>query len=398
MKILHLTSDNKFVDQAFTVFDIAFPMANDVLVLSKSGNLKFVKLAPKKIIPAKFSKIRMPNISSVEYKYYDIVVFHSFSDLLYPEIYNVPEGIPTIWLGWGYDYYNLIECPKNLMLPETQRLVKRSKVKKVREYIGKVLRSTLLLFGMSKSRIKAIERLTLFSPVLPNEYELVKRARKWNAFPENTRWNYGTIEDHLVKGFEHVKIDSNAILVGNSASSTCNHMETLKFLNENGFQDREIVAPLSYGDKSYGQKIAEAGKRQFGRNFDPLMDFMPVQDYVSKIRKCGYVIMNHKRQQAVGNIVIMLYLGARVFLREENPTYSFLTGMGVLVSSVQQLEDDPSLLDKPLSSEEHERNKQLVSDYWSRKQGVARTKSLVQQAFDQKSMGLDGNAFQGTMS
>jgi hypothetical protein len=107
---------------------------------------------------------------------------------------------------------------------------------------------------------------------------------------------------------------------------------------------------------------------------------MPIQDYVATIKQCGYVIMNHKRQQAVGNIVIMLYLGARVFLREENPTFPFLKDLGVVISSVQELEKDISLLHTPLSIEEKERNKRLVSDYWSRESGIARTKALVDRA------------------
>ncbi|MGP4883030.1 hypothetical protein ACTXQV_67810, partial [Klebsiella pneumoniae] len=67
----------------------------------------------------------------------------------------------------------------------------------------------------------------------------------------------------------------------------------------------------------------------FGDKFLPVVDYMPIQQYVGILINCGFVIMNHVRQQALGNILIMLYLGAKVFLREENPVYTFLKNHGV---------------------------------------------------------------------
>lgn len=380
MKILHIATDDKFIDHAYTVFEKAFPGENEVVIFSKSKKLKFVKLKNYSLVKCSLSQVRKPRVKKDLYEKYDLVIFHSFGDLLYPEIFNIPEEVPTVWFGWGYDYYDLIGKPKDLLLPATQNIVYQSYKSLLRTTIGKILRFAFRLAGISKSRKKAIERLSLFSPVLPNEYEMVLESCRLQSFPEYACWNYGTMEDHLIKGFESEQVDDNAILVGNSASTTCNHLESLNFIKKYGIQDRDIVTPLSYGDKSYAKKVSEVGKRYFGDDFNPLMDFMPIQDYVSTIKKCGYVIMNHKRQQAVGNIVIMLYMGARVFLREENPTYVFLKGMGVTLTSVQDLEKNPAWLGIPLSTEERETNRKIVSDYWSRERGIARTKALVQKA------------------
>lgn len=393
MKILHIATDDKFVDHAYTVFEKAFSEKNEVIIFSKSESLRFVKLKDYLHVKYTLSQIRRPRVEKELYEKYDLVIFHSFGDLLYPEIFNIPEDVPTVWFGWGYDYYDLIGKPKNLLLPATQNIASQSYKSLLRTTIGKTLRFAFRLAGVSKSRRKAIERLTLFAPVLPNEYEMVLKSRSWKSFPEHACWNYGTMEDHLIKGFEGEQVEGDSILVGNSASLTCNHKDTLGFLHEVGVENRYIISPLSYGDKTYGEKIIAIGRQCFGEKFNPLKDFMPIQDYVATIKKCGYVIMNHKRQQAVGNIVIMLYLGARVFLREENPTYSFLKEMGVAVSSVQELEKDISLLQKPLSSEEKENNKELVSKYWSREQGIYRTKNLVEQALrlaDKNSCELKG--------
>lgn len=380
MKILHIATDDKFIDHAYTIFEMAFPKQNEVWILSISRSLKFVKLSADKVIRLSLLNRFLPKCSQENFKGYDLVIFHSFGEVISPEIFNIPKNIPTVWLGWGYDYYDLIGKPGDLLLPETKKFSDQSYKALLRSTIGKTLRIAFILAGISKSRKKAIERLSLFSPVLPNEYDMVLNSSNWKCFPEHARWNYGTMEDHLIKGFEAEQVDSNAILIGNSASLACNHKETFDFLVKAGVENRKVIAPLSYGDTVYGEKIAALGKKYFSSYFNPLKDFMPIQDYVATIKQCGYVIMNHKRQQAVGNIVIMLYLGARVFLREENPTFSFLKDLGVEISSVQELENDISLLDTPLSTEEKERNKLLVSDYWSRESGIARTKVLVDRA------------------
>lgn len=379
-RILHLAHDDKFIDQAILVFEQAFPGKNDVLVLARSKKLKFVKLKPKRVVLVKLPHKRTPRIEACEYQEYDVVVFHSFGGLLYPEIFNIPANIPTVWLGWGFDYYDLITDTEKLLLPQTSSIASQLRKPTARSRTGKSIRFILDFLKISKSRKKAIEKVSLFSPVLPDEYDAVRNARNWKNFPASARWNYGTIEDHFIKGFEGEQINGNAVLVGNSASVTCNHLETLVFLHRIGINDRKIVVPLSYGDTNYAQNILERGRSFFDVNFEGLIEFMPAQDYVATIKKCGYVIMNHKRQQAVGNIVIMLYLGAKIFLREENPTYTFLKHMGVSFCSVQELERNSGLLDSPLTDKERENNRKLVSDYWSRKRGVERTKTVVNQA------------------
>lgn len=382
MNILHIATDEKFIDQAFDVFERVFPKENDFIIFSKSENLKFVKHKVHKIVKYRLSQIRAPKLGKEEYKGYDLVIFHSFGDVLYPEIFNIPNDVPTVWLGWGYDYYDLIDEPNNLLLPETKKIASNNYRTLLRAMIRKVLLSIFDIIGISKSRKIAIEKLSFFSPVLPNEYDLVFYSQHWEHFPEHVSWNYGTMEDHLIKGFEGEEVNGKAILIGNSSSQTCNHKEVLDFLSESAIKDRKIIAPLSYGDKVYGEIITDLGEKYFGTQFNPLKDFIPIQEYVAIIKQCGYVIMNHKRQQAVGNIVIMLYLGARVFLREECPTFGFLKDLGVVISSVQELEQDISLINKPLSSNEKALNKRVISAYWSRDSAIVRTKAMVERAFE----------------
>lgn len=379
MKILHLATDDKFIDHAGLLFEKAFPGSNDIYIFSTSKKLKYVKLAVNKIVkPNKL--LKRPLLKPNDYAEYDVVIFHSLSGLLYSEIFAIPNDIPTIWFGWGYDYYDLITSPESLLLAETKKLTSNSEKKSYVSLVASIVRTAFEKLKVSKTKTDAIEKITLFSPVLSQEYDLVRSSRFWKKFPEYCQWNYGTIEDNFIRGYENTEVDSNSILIGNSASSTSNHLEALNLLRKLNVNERDIVVPLSYGDKDYGNRIKQLGFELFDKNFVPLIDFMPVDDYVQVIKSCGFVIMNHKRQQAVGNIVIMFYFGAHIFLREENPAYAFFKENGLVLSSVQELENDPSLIDMPLSSEEKKINRRLIADYWSREKGIERTKNIVRKA------------------
>jgi hypothetical protein len=383
MKILHLATDEKFLDHAIPVFEQVFPGNNEAIVFSPTKSLKFVKLIPKHVETKRsgFLKKR-PKLSREVYEGYDLVVLHSLDLSICPELQNIPHDTATVWVGWGYDYYTDLLSNIQPLLPSSQALSSSVSVMGLRTVVARSVKALIPSLKGLKGKIRAIERVSIFCPVLPIEYDLVKKSRNWKHFPDFVAWNYGTMEDNLIKGFEGGRVDSDALLIGNSASLTGNHIEALELLHQAGVKGREIVVPLSYGNKQYARKVKELGATYFGDNFEPLTEFMAIEDYVATIKKCGYVIMNHVRQQGVGNIVIMLYLGARVFVREENPVYFFFKDMGVILSSVQELESSPELLQTPLTTKQREINKALVSDYWSRERAYNRTKILVEKALE----------------
>lgn len=385
MKILHIATDDKFLDHALPVFEAVYPGANDVFVFAVETPLKYVKLKPDHVETKRSNFFyKRPKLSSLIYQKYDIVVFHSLISSTYPELDNISADTPTIWLGWGFDYYDDLLRRIPLLLGNTQKRYKSVVENKPRRMAASIVKGLISLFLRRSSKELAVERISVFSPVLPEEYDMVKGSRKWRHFPKFALWHYGTMEDNFIKGFEGEVVTGNAILVGNSATYTGNHLEVFDLLHSQGVSDRAVVAPLSYGDPQLAKGLISLGQEYFSDNFEPLLEYMPIQDYVAIIKKCGYVIMNHVRQQAVGNIVIMLYLGARVFVRQENPVYGFFKNSGVVISTVQELEWQPELLNLPLTAEERVSNRMIVSDYWSRERAYERTKKLVEAAFSVK--------------
>ena len=86
--------------------------------------------------------------------------------------------------------------------------------------------------------------------------------------------------------------------------------------------------------------------------------------------------MNHLRQQAVGNIVTMMYFGAKIFLNKENPVYDFFINIGAVIFSMEELNYEN--INLRLTKEEIEINKIILKKYWSRDIMVEKTKKLIE--------------------
>src|SRR5690606_37456726 len=151
------------------------------------------------------------------------------------------------------------------------------------------------------------------------------------------------------------------ILIGNSASPENNHLDTFKVIRERfDIVGRRIVVPLSYGDMHYREHVVRAGKQLFGDKFQPLLGYMSRAEYFESLSSCGFVVMNHSRQQAIGNVSAALLSGARLFMNPLSPLYDYLNARGFFVDELSEASGDLS----PLSIEQRLVNKKLILETW----------------------------------
>lgn len=112
------------------------------------------------------------------------------------------------------------------------------------------------------------------------------------------------------------KKEYTAIQIGNSATSTNAHIGIMEKLVKFREEDIKIFLPLSYGDTGYADKVIKTGKNLFGEKFVGMTDFMKADEYYQFMNQMDIAIFGIKRQQALGNIFALLYLGKKVFLKE----------------------------------------------------------------------------------
>ena len=156
------------------------------------------------------------------------------------------------------------------------------------------------------------------------------------------------------------------ILVGNSASSTNNHLDVLKRLADAGLPENvNVVLPLSYGDQQYAQRVIQQGREWLRDKLIPLTEFMPRDAYFTMLSETNSAIFNVKRTQALGNINAMLAMGKKVFLNTSCPVYKFYVEKGFDVYDVEQVYADPTKAFEALEETKAMHNRRMLEQYFS---------------------------------
>lgn len=108
------------------------------------------------------------------------------------------------------------------------------------------------------------------------------------------------------------------VLLGNSATPANHHILLLHKLAKYKNENIRIFAPLSYGEMEYAKTVITEGKKIFGEKFTGITEFMNEDEYFDFLDGMDIGIFDMNRQQALGNIMTMLILGKKVYLRNHS--------------------------------------------------------------------------------
>ena len=373
--ILHLAPDDKFLPFVQKVFEAAFPASNRYRIESLLGR------APRFVTCSQSLEIATPRYwlsrrLDRDLQWCDCLVVHYMSPWFARAIAAAPPSVAVVWGAWGGDFYHLLRGYADaLYLPETRRLMSnlaRPLAGKLRELAERLLHATYAAL-LPRWDLELAARIDAVS-MLPMEQQLLSasvkgfRARRLQLY-------YASVEDTLSKGPD--RVTGRDILVGNSATPANNHADAFAQLARIDLGNRRIVVPLSYGDEDYAREVCRIGGRMFGSRFTPLRQFMPIGEFNTAIADCATVLMNHVRQQAFGTINAALYMGARVFLRPENPLVPFFRDLGVRLSEMPSAERTNQELVRPLDGADAMHNRQVLRSFFSFQTAVAATRKLA---------------------
>lgn len=187
-------------------------------------------------------------------------------------------------------------------------------------------------------RTRLIRRIRIIFCPVKRDYDFITKHYKTRAqyvygiYPIPTDFEY-------LRKLRHKKKEDNIIniQVGNSATKTNNTEEVLRFLSRFKNKNIKVFCPLSYGDCEYARKISEIGSKLLGDRFTPLLALMDRESYAQFISSIDVLIMNHKRQQGLGNIFSYLYLGKKVYIRADNQSFDFFDSNGIKIYDTREL-------------------------------------------------------------
>lgn len=359
---LHLicTNPNSVYIRAFVEFISKNFNVNEHLFLTSSPTNNYQTEEFRKL-GIRISNIKFSSSIDVEYlsmlaKDSDKILIHSmFATDWLSWLYNKQEILKkSIWVAWGGDIYNFW-------------------------LKGRKYHSFELLIEYFKTEI--IKNIHGIACLVQEDYNFVKEMYITNAiyyyvfYPNPV--NFYTLDEATSK-IGTKQNNGRRMLLGNSATWTNNHMEVQKALAEFLDEDYEIICPLSYGDLQYANQVIQFGKRLFGERFIPLTDYMKPEDYAVLLSTVDVGVFNHNRQQGLGNILALLYLMKKVYIRSDVTTWAFLNRLGIKVFDTKEILNGSVTnlfdFDKDIGLE----NREIVSKEFSEQKAVEVWQKLLE--------------------
>lgn len=376
LKILHLGHDSHFVDFLVARFERVRPGENELVVVSAAEE------APR---PAEFTgpTYRVPpradRVDEVLERAAaaDLVIAHTMTKFAAMVCAQLPPGPRLVWSGFGYDYY-VGASAENMFGQLTLDLIADIYDGRQPDATGRLVRETELGTKLEPAALDLIQqfaaaRSDYFSA--PVDADLPVFTRAFPGFKgQYHQLNYGDLAS-MFHDPEAV-VSGQDILVGNSASWTNNHLEAFRLLGKSDLGSRRVIVPLTYGESGYRNAVLRAGKQRLGKQFVPLVEHLPLDDYLELLGGCGVALFMHRRQQGVGNIVAALQQGSTVYLDRRNPLFGWFRSRGVQVRPAADLRQ-AALPEGPEAPAVLARHRAIIAELWGSEKVDANIRTLL---------------------
>lgn len=336
---VHLLIDNiyskRFIEYVNTHFNQEEHM---FLVLVEQENLKY--LNPNQYPNMKVIHLKLGWEKCMEINYEEILHFiysskkvfiHFLTDFISWLLcrFNIQQNL--YWLPWGADFYNFIDI--QLYDELTHDFLKKRGIF-IPDYTGSIY---------EQYKKGAIRRINYILTGFPEEYNLINDKfiikSKFAPFIYPNQINIPVLDTVKNNKLKRNNIFSTryTILLGNSGDPANNHVDMLYTLKKLNSKDFTVFVPLTYGPKDYIKEVIDLGKEILGEQFVPLTEHLPSEEYFEHLNFVDVAIMNHNRQQAIGNVFALLYLGKKIYLKEHTTTYLSLINQGFYLFNVLEM-------------------------------------------------------------
>lgn len=270
------------------------------------------------------------------------IFFHNLSvnfDVLFMLYLNIHFIRKAIWLIWGSDLY-------------WHRIPKKN-------YLDKFV---------EKMRTKIIRSFLAIASLTDGDYYLAQEWYGTNA--KNIRLDY--CEEYIISLLHDMKAkmrtnhdEQISILIGNSATETNQHKQILKLLTKYKDENIKLIVPLSYGDMQYADEIQKLGYELYGDKFVPIRKYLAKREYYELLNSIDIAIFNNNRQQATGNITALLYLGKKIYLRNDTSMWEeWVRKVGYSIHNINDISEEKYEVFIKNNKDEITNNFILVNDFF----------------------------------
>lgn len=305
---------------------------------------------------------------------YDAIIVHFLRDPVIKTLYRSrPKDVVLVWFFWGADAFSMGKFHNQFLTPKSRGIriktaFQQSWLSGFKNVVKDLFPSTIDKTNEAISKKEVINYFDIVVPIIPEDYLLLEG--KYSVKGRLFHLNYVTPSIELTN---QTTPKGENILLGNSASFTNNHLDAIDRFSKWELNDRKLIIPLNYGNAHYATLISNYAKRLLGSKVVPLMEFLPFTEYSSLLSSCNVLVLNHYRQQALGNVIHGFMTGMRVCLPSRSPLYKFLIERGFVVTDFH--EHAPNL--HGLSISEVEINRNLCLEHFGADKQHQRVLELV---------------------
>lgn len=362
--ILHLLTDDKFADYAIKQFS-APEMQSEFVLVPSNNAMEHVKLIDRCTIVRQNS----PEFDALlnRLNYYSGIIFHGmfWGRWQTPILQNVPKNVKVAWYFWGGDIYSRQDVESQFLAPITGVLYRLHNRKKNKAPDT----SWEIPFDLFK-------RIDYCMTSISAEYDFAKQYT--GADFEYLWYTYYSLEE-TIGSLRDMSCSGNNIWIGNSAAEWNNHIDAMWQMWKSGALRKhsyeKVIIPLSYGAPWVCNLVQKVGRFFFGKRMQPLVSFMPREEYNALMLSCSTMIINYYEPAANGNIITALWLGMRVYLSEKSMAYTYYKRIGAKVFT---LEKDLKIYGfTPLSDEERAENRKVLNQWYSKDHVEQAVKDVV---------------------
>ena len=354
-RILHIVSEDKFTDYAIEQFG-CLDIPSDFVLIVVSGKSHVAK-RDKTMVVYRYTDAYYSLLNSLS-NYSAIILHGIYWRFDYDILSKVPSDVKVAWVNTGGEIYGRYDICKNFL---SRRSILMEKIHNWK----KRLTEKDIYIHHYELPLEVFRRVDYCLTDEREEYEYARNyIQKLDL--EYLMYNYYTLED-MIGSLIDKRSSGNHIFMGNSADNECNYWDVIPKVARLKNRGQKVIVPLSYGSPWVRNAVLPLGKLLYGKDFMPLTDFLPREQYNELICNCSTMIMPHYSPRAQGNIITALWLGMRVYLSEHNMTYHYFKRIGCTVSSIEQdLKRSNKERFTPMTDEELEHNRKILYATYSR--------------------------------
>ena len=364
--ILHISCDDQFVRYVDKQF-MGGNTSSRLVVCDFKRSPELAKHAPHmEYIQAYTENFRqlLQSLGS-----YNAIIFHGmYGRWAADALEAVPDNVTVAWVIWDGEIFGRPEIEASFYKPLTKCLWRQ---KKLYAYLRHGFKHKHAYF-VSVDKFKKIKYCLCDMPqeaAYASQY--LKMPLDWVPY------NYYSVND-TIRDLRDKRSAGPNVFLGNSCTYNNNHIDAMWKLRPLISKEQKVITPLSYGELGPKKYIIQAGRLLLGKSFEPLIDYLPLDEYNAKMLSCSTMIQYLGSPGAQGNIVTGLWLGMRVFLNKQSIMYEFFKSLGAYVYSVEDdLNTDNPNLFQPMSDEETAHNRQVVEGFFGEKVTQERVMKIV---------------------